>query len=274
VIGVGLHSQHMLTLENELIVLGGGGLLNPFDWPWIVLSLLERGNRVIAWGIGHHHDHVHYPAEEIGDWRGSVADYADRYPLDQLWMAGVRDAGTPFDLVPDSSCMAREFDRPYGAVHDLVVFDQATVGEIPVEGLPRMSNIGQASLADVCAFLGSGRCVLTNSYHGAYWAALLGREVLVFEPWNSKWLLTPWQFTTCTRSDWRAKRPQARRFPWALADARRRNILFARRVFRELDLATGGSRVSAGRAWRLAASGTARVARTARERSRAPLRAC
>jgi hypothetical protein len=134
-----------------------------------------------------------------------------------------------------------------------------------------MSNIGQASLADVCAFLGSGRCVLTNSYHGAYWAALLGREVLVFEPWNSKWLLTPWRFTHCMRSDWRAKRLEARAFPWALADARRRNILFARRVFRELDLATGGRSFSPRRAGRLAASATARIARTARERSRAPV---
>jgi hypothetical protein len=259
----------MLALENQLIVLGGGGLLNPFDWPWIVLSLLERGNRVIAWGIGHHHDHVHYPADEIGDWRASIADYERRYPLEQLWLASVRDAGTPFDLVPDSSCMAREFDRSHTPVRDLVIFDQATVGEIPVDG-PRMSNIGDASLAEVCAFLGSGRCVLTNSYHGAYWAALLGREVLVFEPWNSKWLLTPWPFVSCDRDDWREQRPRARSFPWALRDARLRNVRFARRVFRELDLATGGSSGSPARLRRRGVAAVARSARTLRERALAP----
>jgi hypothetical protein len=112
--------------------------------------------------------------------------------------------------------------------------------------------------------------VLTNSYHGAYWAALLGREVLVFEPWNSKWLLTPWDFTHCNRNDWRERRAEARRFPWALADARRRNILFARRVFSELDRAAGGPRVSPGRGARRAAAVVTRDARTLRERARAP----
>ena len=34
-------------------------------------------------------------------------------------------------------------------------------------------------------FIGSGDVVVTNSYHGAYWATLLGKVVVAF-PWASK----------------------------------------------------------------------------------------
>ena len=37
----------------------------------------------------------------------------------------------------------------------------------------------------VLDFLGSGETVLTSSYHGVYWATLLGRKVLAF-PFSSK----------------------------------------------------------------------------------------
>ena len=34
--------------------------------------------------------------------------------------------------------------------------------------------------------LGSAETIITNSYHGAYWGALLGRKVIVTEPWSTK----------------------------------------------------------------------------------------
>ena len=45
------------------------------------------------------------------------------------------------------------------------------------------SGIG---LAMTEQFVGSGAKVVTNSYHGAYWAMLLGRKVVLAAPYSSK----------------------------------------------------------------------------------------
>ncbi len=134
------HSDAARELRDELVVLGGGGVLNPHDWPQVIEPLLERGNTVIGWSIGHHHDHYHFDPAEHGDWRRSVADYAEQYPLDRLRLAGVRDAGTAFDLVPCSSCMSPVFDREYEITNETVVYGQGALEPIAIEGLPTMLN--------------------------------------------------------------------------------------------------------------------------------------
>jgi len=227
-----LHSDETAQLRGQTVVLGGGGVLNPHDWPRVVVPLVERGNRVIAWAIGHHHDHYHWSAAEIGDWRTSPADYESRYPLDRLAMASVRDAGTRFEYVPDSSCASAVFDRDYAIEHRAVVYGQGALDPIAIEGLPTILNTWEYPFEQIAAFLGSGECVITNSYHGAYWALLLGRKVLVYEPWCSKWLLMPWRITTCDRRNWRRRLRRARGAPDDVLDeSRRRNRDFAERVF-------------------------------------------
>ena len=225
------HSDAARELRDELVVLGGGGVLDPHDWPQVIEPLLERGNTVIGWSIGHHHDHYHFDPAEHGDWRRSVADYAEQYQLDRLRLAGVRDAGTGFDLVPCSSCMSPVFDRDYEITSETVVYGQGALEPIAIEGLPTMLNTWEKELDEIAAFLGSAECVITNSYHGAYWSLLLGRRVLVYEPWCSKWLLTPWDLVTCNRRNWRRRRRRARAEPGLLDDSRRRNRAFAKRVF-------------------------------------------
>jgi hypothetical protein len=215
------HSPEVLELENDTVVLGGGGILNPFDWWWVVLPLLERGNRVIAFGVGHHHDHHHFDPAEIGDWRASVEHYGTQYPLGQLWLAGVRDVGTPFEHVPDASCLSSAFDRSRRVEHPVVLYEQGDLDPIAIEGPPRSSNKGERELDQVADFLGSGEVVITNSYHGAYWALLLGRRVLVYEPWCSKWLLTPWDPVFCDRENWGRRLSDARAVPGLLERSRK-----------------------------------------------------
>jgi hypothetical protein len=196
--------------------------------------LLERRNRVIAFGVGHHHDHHHFSPEEIGDWRDSVKDYERQYPLDRLWMAGVRDRGTPYEWVPDASCMSRAFDRSRPTKHELVIYEQGDLDPIAIQGPPRMTNKGDEGLEVVASFLGDAAVVITNSYHGAYWALLLGRSVLVYEPWCSKWLLTPWDLVFCDRVNWEEKLPRARSHPGALQESREAVIGFGARAIEAL----------------------------------------
>ena len=65
-----------------------------------------------------------------------------------------------------------------------------------------MSNVGETPFEEVAGFLASGRVVVTNSYHGAYWTTLLGRPTLLWEPWCSKFLLLRYPHPWVGPGDW------------------------------------------------------------------------
>ena len=53
------------------------------------------------------------------------------------------------------------------------------------DSIPRFINSG-GNMDQTIELLGSAETIITNSYHGAYWGALLGRKVIVTEPWSTK----------------------------------------------------------------------------------------
>jgi hypothetical protein len=237
------------SLRDEVVVLGGGGLLNPWCWHEVIIPLLERRNKVIGWGIGHHHDDVPehvYVKVASSDWRTSSARYQHSYPVEKFWICGLRDYGQPGEYVPCSSCMSPLFDRGYPVTHDVVIYQHGTLEPIAVTGWPAISNVGETSFAEVLAFLGSGRHVLTNSYHGVYWSVLLGRKVLLYEPWCSKFQMLKYAVQECDRSDWKEKLGQSSVHPGALAECRALNVRFATKVFGAIDEEIGRRRAGGG----------------------------
>lgn len=225
-------------LEGQLVVLGGGGLLNPWCWHKVIRPLLERNNKVIGWGIGHHHDNV--PEHRGGlpapvDWRASTEQYALEYPLKRLWMCAVRDYGYPFDYVPCCSCMSSAFSHDYEVTHEVVIYQHGALEPIAISGYPVISNVGETSFTEVIRFLAAGRHIITNSYHGALWGVLLGRKVLIYEPWCSKFEMLRYELPVCDRWDWTERLSQSIAYPGALAECRELSTVFARRVFAALD---------------------------------------
>ncbi len=238
VVDMSLTDPLVASLHDELVVLGGGGLLNPWCWHEVILPLLERNNKVIGWGIGHHHDNVpahHYSKVPASDWQSSIAHYQQSYPVEKLWMCGLRDHGQPVEYVPCSSCMSPLFDRTYPVTHEVVIYEHGALEPIAVTGVPTISNVGETSFAEVLAFLASGRYILTNSYHGAYWGILLGRRVLLYEPWCSKFRMLKFPLPACDRWNWNERLGQSSAYPGALAECRELNRRFAEKVFANLD---------------------------------------
>jgi hypothetical protein len=230
-VDLSLNGEDAAALRGELVVLGGGGLLLPECWRLWVGPLFDRANQVIGWGIGHHHDQVHLgPGEAPGDWRASVVRYRDDYPLDRFALLGVRDWGVPLRWVPDASCMHPAFDAPAPARHAVVVYTHDKLAPIPI-GAPRMSNVGDAPFEAVLEFLAAGDVVVTNSYHGAYWATLLGRRAVVYEPWCSKFLLLRHPLPFASRDGWEKAAELAVSYPGALAECREASRAFARDAF-------------------------------------------
>lgn len=235
-----LNGETAAALTGEVVILGGGGLFLPLCWQQWVAPLFARDNSIIGWGIGHHHDNVHLaPGEAGGDWGASVARYRTDYPLERFRLLGVRDWRVGVRWVPDASCMHPAFDAVHRIDHDVVVYEHGVLEPIPL-ALPKLSNVGDTPFEEVAAFLASGAVVVTNSYHGAYWATLLGRPTVLWEPWCSKFLLLRYPLPWAGAADWERAAERAPVYANALAECRAANRSYAADVFRLLRELTAG----------------------------------
>lgn len=201
-------------------VINGGGTMA--RWIAGVESTFLAAARLpqIAWGVGY--------SER---WRAERHDGAEHAAAaQQCVLYGNRDWGTGVgEYVPCASCMHSAFDVRYPILHDVVFYGHAALS--PLEGCtPRMTN-ATLDMDQVIAFLASGRTVVTSSYHGAYWATLLGRRVVVV-PFGSKFyhLRHPVPLVL----DWRAGMQRAAEYPEALAESRAINRAFYDRVMQVL----------------------------------------
>ncbi|MEM9717358.1 MAG: hypothetical protein AAF826_12660 [Pseudomonadota bacterium] len=104
-------------------------------------------------------------------------------------LVGSRDWGDQrFDYAPCVSCMSPLFDNPSAPQHDVVFYahggktKQQKI-EIP-DHIPTNTN-NCDTLEDAISFIASGATVISNSYHGVYWALLLGRKTICI-PFSNK----------------------------------------------------------------------------------------
>jgi hypothetical protein len=212
-------SQTLAPLHH--VIFGGGGMLHHK----FMGDLCERATgKLVSWGIGHNTHSaktVDYPK------------YMERFALH-----GVRDWPSPYEWVPCASCMHTGFDCRYSVQFEAVVYDhhQFPTG---VRGLPTMSN-DAPSMNTVLAFLGSADLIVTSSYHGAYWGTLLGRRVVVTNPFSTKFQTFRHPPVLSTSQNWIEESKSARTFPGALEESRRANINHHKRVIHLLLSAMNG----------------------------------
>lgn len=199
------------------VVYGGGTMVN-----WLNMGGRPTGRINILWGAG-------------SSRREQVDPWPDPEGFDLVGLREWTPEREAMDgrYVPCVSCMSRLFDRGYRPTREAVRFVNAeraiTQGYcMDASDLPTMTNA--SPLETVIPFLASGEVVVTNSYHGAFWATLLGRKV-VCVPYSSKfhWFKFPPAMSD-SGNDWRRKAEQARVYPEALEDCRRVNREFYRRV--------------------------------------------
>lgn len=218
--------------EADLIIIGGGGLLEiDFFKPGLqqIAEHRKPGSRVVVWGAGHNN-------WQLKDWRGLKQGLdLDAYGFD---LVGVRDIDCGYDWVPCASCMAPNLDAPADPVFEVVIYahtgtiqNSSLAAALP-SGLPILDN--SAPFEQVIPFLASGDLVLTDSFHGMYWATLLGRKVVAF-PSSSKFYSTKHPVPLCDPADWQRFAPLAQTYPDALAECRDSNRAFVERALQFLN---------------------------------------
>lgn len=213
--------------EADIIVVGGGGLLEiDFFSPFYkYLSNKKRQTqKVIIWGAGHNR-------WDLKDWRNLKLPYTFDSGLFDL--VGTRDADEKYTWVPCVSCMSPELDIPRPIMREVGVYvHEGTLSKKEnLERLPtgfEMIDNG-SSFEDAIEFLGTCELVLTDSFHGAYWATLMGRKVVAF-PSSSKFYSLKHAVPLCAPEDWKRFSRLAQVYSGALEECRYQNLTFAAQV--------------------------------------------
>lgn len=202
----------------DLFVAGGGGIMHKMPVP-------KTPAKRVVWGVGW----------TIRPLPANLRKLPQGYDL-----IGSRDFGQAgAEYVPCASCMSPLFDQQYNIEHEAVLYvnyrESSSTNErvrhvfMPdIKGLPVMGN--GVSFPEAVRFLGQADTIVTTSYHGAYWGTLLGRKVVIVNPYSTKFLFYKFQPPTCAAEDWQRFTREARVFPEALADARRSNLAFYEKV--------------------------------------------
>ena len=165
-------------IENQAIVIGGGGLIHKKFSQHIQL-LLDKNPRVSAlWGIGHNFSKKFE--------RKSSNPYYPNW-LNRVTLVGIRDwiDGYHDTYLPCASCLHPAFDKTYETKHDVVFFTHAFKSKYQYTPGDIWMKNNEKDFDKVIGFLGSANTVVTDSYHGAYWAQLLGKDVRVLS-WSVK----------------------------------------------------------------------------------------
>jgi hypothetical protein len=219
----GTHTADVLPLDTAPlqphVLLGGGGLLAQTFHPHLqkLADLRPKLRSLVAWGVGE--------SENIDRAGGFVLPFAGPPPdyLKAFDLVGVRDYGTPHRWVPCASCMHPDFLSPAPVTHPIALYEHKRI-PIPIEGFPRLSNDG-ADLPRALNFLASAEVIITNSYHGAYWATLLGRRVIAI-PNMSKMYRLKHLPVLCRVEHWKKAIDLTTTYPNALAECRNANLAF------------------------------------------------
>jgi hypothetical protein len=201
------------------VVIGGGGL---YYSPNTISKILQsRKGAVVAWGIGQNHSGkigLPYPSWE------------------KFTLFGRRDwDATVGEWVPCASCASGLFDqyKELEPIHPVVVY-QHHDHEFDATGFPVAKN-NVPSLEDALLFLASAEVVVTNSYHGVYWAQLLGRKVVAI-PLTSRFLGFRFRPAYSSIHSWKTDLHLAAAAPEALDVCRDQTSRFARKVSETLEI--------------------------------------
>ena len=146
-------------------------------------------------------------------------------------LVGSRDYRSGYEWVPCASCMSPEFDREEKPDHEVAVYMHSWEKDnIPdKEGLPLMTNHA-GKLGDVVRFMLKAEYILTNTYHGMYWATLLGRKVIVYPFASRHHHMRHPPVLLKSGAHWRDAMAKAKAYPSAIGECRKANLEFKQKV--------------------------------------------
>jgi hypothetical protein len=202
------------------IIFGGGGLIDNsyFEKELNYITNLKPDS-IVYWGVGHN---KHYDENEPR----LFSESKQLLDKSQLW--GVRDNISNMNYLPCSSCMHPQLKTSAAKpTNNIVIYEHEHIplNAESLNGVPKMVN-NHNSFEEVINFFNSANFVITNSYHGMYWALLLKKKVIVVSPFSSKFDLFPYDVPIGTIEQWPELIEQSVIYESALDECRSLNEQF------------------------------------------------
>ena len=171
----------------DVLIVGGGGLIHRRIVDWI--EGMSQRRPIFLWGVG-----INYADQPVP---------ALKPLLQRCLRVTLRHRENPdFQYSPCPSLGRPEFvdyvKSPSTPSSDFVFYSHKShviSRESGIRGVPELVNSrealkreGKDDLLSVLRFLGSGRVVVTNSYHGVLWSMAIDRPVVVWRPYSTRYV--------------------------------------------------------------------------------------
>lgn len=202
--------------EADIVIYGGGAIEPKLRTEKIHHRVSARCK--VAWGIG---------TSRSG--RKNNLDL-----VDDLDLCGVREYNRDLEnnintsYVPCVSCMSPLLDIPYKEDMEVAIYEHGAKSNLPeFNGIPKINN--RAPFDEAIEFIGRSQYVITNSFHGTYWALLLGKKVICF-PFSSKFYGYKYSPYYATEDNWKDAFNKAKSYPSYLEECRVINRDFYERI--------------------------------------------
>jgi hypothetical protein len=166
--------------DSRVLIVGGGGLGRKFFAKRLKqLARENRPYRLIAWGVGSdtviRKDGTALPRQDSYD---LFSRYFDDF--DEIGIRSWSEDAQKYPWVPCVSAMHAAFDK-YRDVKPTRLVGHYQHKNFPFARTEEITGLGSNNGNDLDAklsFLADHEFIVANTYHGVYWATLLGRRVL------------------------------------------------------------------------------------------------
>lgn len=162
--------------KEDWVILGGGGMLDCSpQYQDSIRKLLDCSIHVVAWGLGHnkHHKNTIYYHDEM-----APIDYS------KFFLFTTRDWN--FDqsrFCPCVSCMMKGLEAKYTKKRKVGVL---THHEIRITEFDFDICDNSQPIEQILRFIGESEVLITNTYHGSYWATLMGLKVIMYKAFSNR----------------------------------------------------------------------------------------
>ena len=171
-------SAWLWKIRDRDVILGGGGLLNA-GWSDLLLALADAPWKSLTlWGIGAN-KHIN----EQTPWDAGFQKVIDHL-ISKATLVGLRDLRSTEDWVPCASVAHPFFKSPPAPIHEVVAYQHREKRFQFSTELPSIA--ADKALDDCLLHISSGENVVSSSYHGCLWAALMERPSIAMNPFSTK----------------------------------------------------------------------------------------
>lgn len=179
-----------LTSYDKIIIGGGGLLFNPnFDKALSLLQHPKYIEKVLFWGVGvNSFFDKGSTQEEIDE---AIFKFPHKLKVFNKSQLNLRDKQERYNVVPCASCLHPVFDTEEKIVRKYLAIRHKKVNSfknrLVYDVMYKIYTIDN-TIENVVAEIKRSEIIVTQSYHGAYWAALCNKKVYVLCPWSTKFL--------------------------------------------------------------------------------------